>query len=75
MLLDMRLRGDSIYTVELRSPAALASYVSFAIKFFAIHQNMGQAQWRNKCWQKLTVTGSEVKSRNKSWKNYAMVIK
>jgi len=35
-LLDMRVRGDSIYTVELRSPATLASYELFAIKFFAI---------------------------------------
>jgi hypothetical protein len=49
-----RLHGDSIYTVELRRPAALASYVSFVIKFFAIHQNMGPAQWGNTYWQKLT---------------------
>jgi hypothetical protein len=54
MLLDMRLRGDSIDTVQLMSPAALASYLSFAIKFFAIHQNMGQAQWGNIGWQKFT---------------------
>jgi len=52
--LDMHLRGDSICTAELRRPAALASYVSFVIKFFAIHQNMGPAQWGNTCWQKLT---------------------
>jgi len=51
---DMRRRGDSIYTAELKRPAALASYVSFVIKFFAIHQNMGPAQWGNTCLQKLT---------------------
>jgi len=50
-----KLHGvDSIYTVELRRPAALASYVSFVIEFFAIHQNMRPAQWGNTCWQKLT---------------------
>jgi len=54
ILQDMRLSDDSIYTAELRRPAALASYVLFAIKFFAIHQNMGLAQWGNTCWQKLT---------------------
>jgi hypothetical protein len=43
-ILDLRHRGDSIYTVELLRPAALASYVSFVIKFFAIHQIMGPAQ-------------------------------
>ena len=45
IILDMRLRGDSIYTTDLRGPAALTSYVSFVIKFFTIHQNMGLAQW------------------------------
>jgi hypothetical protein len=54
IILNMRLCGDSIYPVELRRPTALASYVLFAIKFFAIHQNMGQAQWGNTYWQKLT---------------------
>jgi len=53
-ILDMRLRDDSICTAELRRLAALASYVSCVIKFFAIHQNMGPAQWGNMCWQKLT---------------------
>jgi hypothetical protein len=43
----MCLHGDSICTVELRGPAALASYVSFVIKFIAIHQNMGPAQCGN----------------------------
>jgi len=47
LILDMRIPGDSIYTAELRTPAALASYVLFVIKFFAIHQNMGPAQWGN----------------------------
>ena len=60
MLLDMRVRGDSIYTVELRSPAALASYVSFAIKFFDIHHMMGQAQWGNTCRQKLIAKLNEL---------------
>jgi len=41
----MRLGGDSIYTAELMKPAALASYASFVIKLFAIHRNMGLAQW------------------------------
>jgi len=54
MILDMRLHGDSMYTAEWRRLAALASYVSFVIMFFAIHQNMGVAQWGNTCWQKLT---------------------
>jgi len=54
MILDMRRRGDSIYTAELKRPGALASYVSFVIKFFAIHQNMGPAQWGHTCLQKLT---------------------
>jgi len=53
-ILDMPLRGDFTCTVELRRPAALESYVSFVTKFFAIHQNMGQAQWGNICLQKLT---------------------
>jgi hypothetical protein len=50
----MLLRGDSICTVELTRLAALASYESFVSKFFAIHQNMGPAQWENTYWQKLT---------------------
>jgi hypothetical protein len=54
IILDMRRRGDSIYTVELKRPAALASYELFVIKFFAIHQNMEPAQWGNTWLQKLT---------------------
>jgi hypothetical protein len=54
IILDMRRRSDSIYTAELKRPAALASYVLFVIKFLAIHQNMGPAHWRNTCLQKLT---------------------
>jgi len=54
IILDIHLHGDFICTAELRSPAALESYVSFAIEFFAIHQNMGPAQWGITCWQKLT---------------------
>jgi len=50
----MCLCGDSIYTVELRSLAAPASYVLFVIKFFAIHPNMEPAEWGNTCWQKHT---------------------
>jgi len=42
--LDMHLHGDSIYTAELTTSAALESYASCAIKFFAIHQIMGPAQ-------------------------------
>jgi len=47
IMLDMHLCGDSTYTAKLRRPAALASYVSFVIKFFAIHLTMGLAQWGN----------------------------
>jgi hypothetical protein len=54
MILDTRLRGDSIYTVEWKRMAALASYVLCVIKFFAIDQNMGPAQWGNTSWEKLT---------------------
>jgi hypothetical protein len=54
IILDMCYDGDSIYTTELNRPAALASYGSFIIKFFAIHQNMGLAQWENTCLQKVT---------------------
>jgi hypothetical protein len=54
IILDMHLRGDSIYTAECRKTATLASYVSYVIKFFAIHQNLGPAEWGNTCWQKLT---------------------
>jgi len=54
IILYMDLHSDSIYTAVLRSPAALVSYVSFVIKFFAIHQNMGPAQCGNTWWQKLT---------------------
>jgi hypothetical protein len=51
----MRLHGDVIRTAKLRKLAALESYVLFVIKFFAIHQNMGPAQWGNNCWQKRTL--------------------
>jgi len=40
MILNMRHCGDSIYTAALKRPVALASYVLFVLKFFAIHQNM-----------------------------------
>jgi len=53
-ILDIRLHGDSICTAELRRLAVLASYVLCVIKFFAIHQNMGPAQWGNTSCQKLT---------------------
>jgi hypothetical protein len=53
IIFNMRSRGDSIYTVELKKSAALGEYVLFVIKFFAIHQNMGPAQWGTTCWQKL----------------------
>ena len=54
MIVDMHRHGDSIYTAKVKPPAALASYVSFVIKFLAIFQNMGPAQWGNTCLQKLT---------------------
>jgi len=52
--LDMCLHGNFICTVELRRLAALKWYVLCVIKFFAIHQHMGPAQWGKTCWQKLT---------------------
>jgi len=55
IILEMPLCGDCIYTAELKTPAALASYVSFVIKFFATHQNIGPAQRVNIFWQKLTL--------------------
>jgi len=55
IILDMNLGSDSIYTAELGRPAALASFVSFVIKFFANHQNMGPAHWGNTCWKRLTL--------------------
>jgi len=54
IILDMRIYGNSIYTVQLKSPAALASYESFVLIFFAIHKHMVPTQWGNTCWQKLT---------------------
>jgi hypothetical protein len=45
--LDMGLSGDSIYIAELKRLATPASYVSFVIKFSAMDQNMGPAQWAN----------------------------
>jgi hypothetical protein len=48
MILDMRRHGDAIYTAELKRPAALASYVSFVIKIFPIHPNMGPASVSNR---------------------------
>ena len=47
--LDMCLQGEINRAVELRRLAARESYVSFIIKFFAIHQNMGPAEWGNTC--------------------------
>jgi hypothetical protein len=51
----MRRPGDSFYTAELSTTAALASFELFGIMFFAIHQNMEPAQWSNTCWEKLTL--------------------
>ena len=53
-IVDTRRHGDSIHTAEVRRPAALACFVLFVIMFFAIHQNMGTAQWGNTSWQNLT---------------------
>jgi hypothetical protein len=44
---------NSIDTAVLRRLAALASYVSFVIKSFAIHQIMSPAQWGSTSWQTL----------------------
>ena len=54
IIVDMLIHGDSIQTVELMRLAAAESYVLFVIKFFAIHQNMGPAQWGNTSRQMLT---------------------
>lgn len=37
IILDMYLLGVSIFTAEVRKPAAMAFYVLFVDKFFAIH--------------------------------------
>lgn len=42
---DRRLRGISICSAGLWRLVALASYVSFDIKCFAIRQDMGPAPW------------------------------
>jgi len=52
IILDIGLHGISIYTAELRRPAAMASHGLCVIMFFAIYQNMGPAQWGNTCLQK-----------------------
>ena len=54
IILDIILHGDCICTAELRIPGALSSHVSFVMKFFIIHQNMGPVQWGNISCQKLT---------------------
>ena len=53
-ILKMHRHGDSIYTAKSMRLADLVSDPSFVIKFFAIHQNIGPAQWGNICSQKLT---------------------
>jgi len=50
LILDMFIRGDFNCTVELRPPATLVLSLSFGIKSFAIHHNMGPAQSGNTCW-------------------------
>jgi len=54
VILEIRLHNNFISTKELRRLAAPESYVSFLIKFFAIHQNIGPAQLGNTCCQKIT---------------------
>jgi hypothetical protein len=44
MILGMYLLGDLSWNVDMMRQATLASYVSFVIKLFAFHQNMGLAQ-------------------------------
>jgi hypothetical protein len=49
----MQSHGISIWTAELRRPAAPVLQVLFAINYFAINyfaicHNMGQAEWGNK---------------------------
>jgi len=51
MIAAMRLGDESIYTVELGKRTAWSLYVSFAIKLFANHQNMGQTEMGNTCGQ------------------------
>jgi len=55
IIVDLRLRGDSMCIAESRGLAFPASYVLFVIKFVAIHQNMGPAHRGNTCWQKHTL--------------------
>jgi len=42
IILDMRLHGTSICTAESRTPASLASYILFVIKFFAFIRKWDQ---------------------------------
>jgi len=55
VILNMLLRGGFVWIAELRSLAALASYVAFGIKYVAINQHMGPAPWGNTCWQNRTL--------------------
>jgi len=55
IILDIRLHAGCICTAELSWTAAVELYVSFLIKFFAIHQNLGSTPLGNTCWQKLTL--------------------
>jgi len=59
-ILDMHHHGGSICIEALRRPADVASYVLFVIKFFAIHRNIGPAQWATTCWHNRT---------SRSWTN------
>ena len=52
ILSDLCLHGNSICTAVLHTPGALVSYVSFVMKFFVIHQNLGPAQSGNSCGQR-----------------------
>jgi len=54
IILDMHLHGVTIYTAELMRPVAVVVYVSFVIKYFAMHQNMEPAQRGTTGWQKGT---------------------
>ena len=55
IVLEIPFGSDSIHTAEFTRQEALSSYVSFVIKFLAIHHNMGPVQCANTWWEKRTL--------------------
>jgi len=49
---DLRVCGALIPTAEFLRQASHSSYILFVIRLFAIHHNMGLAEYGNTYWQK-----------------------